>query len=198
MHVYVYNAYPTPTTQQINARTQKQKRLQIRKWFKSELARRCNKEVAKFILIRVRVVVAPKDVMSMDFVNERVVRNRTSTSGMDDRTVRPEDLNFTLLDIQSQLHPFPKNRMEDYHLPTPTAPVITSVDDITECTEIREHLSFDKDVESSKKDTLSDIFNDKQRTSFDIIDKSVSEGVGGCFYLDGAGGCGKTTRSLLL
>ena len=83
--------------------------------------------------------------------------------------------------------------MEDYHLPTPTAPVITSVDDITECTEIREHLSFDKDVESDKKQVLVDMFNDKQRTSFDMIDKSVSEGTGECFYLDGAGGCGKTT-----
>ena len=74
--------------------------------------------------------------------------------------------------------------MEDYHLPTPTTPVITWSDDITECTEIREHLSFDKDVEDNKKDVLVDTFNDKQRTSFDIIDKSVSEGVGKCFYLN--------------
>ena len=129
----------------------------------------------------------------MDFVNKRVIRNRGTSSGPDDRTVHPEDLNFALLDIQSQLQPFPKNKMEDYHLPTPTTPVITSADDITECTEIREHLSFDKDVESNKKQVLVDMFNDKQRTSFDMIDKSVSEGTGECFYLDGAGGCGKTT-----
>jgi len=131
-----------------------------------------------------------KDDMSMDFMHKRV-RN---TPGTTDRTVLPVDHNYALLDIQSQLQPFPKNQMSDYHLPTPTAPPVpTEEESASQFSEVREHLSIDKDVEKGTFEELLEKLTDEQTEAFNKINQSVIDTDGQCYFLNGAGGCGKTT-----
>ena len=63
----------------------------------------------------------------------------------------------------------------------------------TVVSEIRDALAFDPDVEARKRDELLSIFNEEQREAFATINESVINGEGKCFFVDGAGGCGKTT-----
>ena len=126
-----------------------------------------------------------KNSMSEDFMMKRVHRNPSL-----DREVIEDDYNLALLDIESQLQVFPKSRTTDYNLPaTKEPPVPVEMDSNSE---IRNALSFDPDVEKSKMKEFVDEFNDEQRGSFDEINQSVIDGSGKCFFLDGAGGCGKT------
>ena len=132
-----------------------------------------------------------KDAMSMDFVHNRVHENPARP----DRTVLPADHNYALLDLERRLQAFPKNHTTDYHLPAPTTPVPTDVDAGTGpvASEIRDALTFDRDVETQKIEVLLGKFNEEQRRAFGSINASVLDGAGQCFFLDGAGGCGKTT-----
>ena len=60
-------------------------------------------------------------------------------------------------------------------------------------TETREALNCNRTDEERKRDVLVSKFNDEQSKAFEEINDSVIQDKGGCFYLDGAGGCGKTT-----
>ena len=71
--------------------------------------------------------------------------------------------------------------------------------DFASCSsEIREHLTIDKEIEKKKETHLLRMFNEEQRDCFNVINQSVIDGEGRCFFLDGAGGCGKTTVAKIL
>ena len=59
--------------------------------------------------------------------------------------------------------------------------------------EVRDVLNFDRDDEKRNEQSLTSKFNEEQMNTFKEINKSVEEDEGKCFYLNGAGGCGKTT-----
>ena len=65
-------------------------------------------------------------------------------------------------------------------------------------TEVREALNFNRNDEEMKRDILLSKFNDDQSKAFEEINNSVIQDKGKCFYLDGAGGCGKTTVTKVL
>ena len=129
-----------------------------------------------------------KDVMSDDFKNQRVDRHGSST----DRAFTDEDYNHALLDIESQLESFPKSKTTDYGLPATREPTRHVHPDRVP-SEIRDALNFDRDHEGIKARTLISKFNDEQMTTFNEVNESVKKREGKCFYVNGAGGCGKTT-----
>jgi hypothetical protein len=133
-----------------------------------------------------------KKHMSDDF---RYKRTRANPSVNEDFT--DDDYNEALLDIESQLQAFPKSRTTDYNLPATRARVVPINSDVV-CSEIRNALNFDRDVEERKKETLLSTFNEEQSEAFDTINQSVINGEGKCFFVDGAGGCGKTTVATAL
>ena len=126
--------------------------------------------------------------MSDDFRYKRTGRRYDSSS---DREYTDDDYNHALLDIESQLQSFPKSKTEDYGLPKTRDPTTrVGIDQMV--TEIREALNFDPDDEKRKKELLLSKFNEEQMKAFEEINESVMKFDGRCFYLDGAGGCGKT------
>ena len=143
-----------------------------------------------------------KDVMSEDFKWKRVHKN----PGRTDHTVLPVDHNYALLDIESQLQQFgTDNRITDYGLPAPETPPPEEPEQTHgDCydpevpIEIREALNFDRDNEDNKKSKLFELFNPEQAAAFECMDKAVRDESGQCFFLDGAGGCGKTTVATTL
>ena len=141
-----------------------------------------------------------KDAMSEDYKWERVHKDPSPSTA--DHTVLPVDHNYALLDIESQLQAFrTNNRTTDFNLPAPTAPPPPPDSEQTQAgrcdpsvpSEIRNALNFDKRVEEEKKSKLFGMFNPEQMSAFHRIDEAVTNESGGCFFLDGAGGCGKTT-----
>ena len=128
-----------------------------------------------------------KKDMSDDFRHKRTRANPSANQEFTD-----EDYNNALLDIESQLQAFPKSRTTDYNLPE-TRERVVEIDSDVMVSEIRNALDFDKDVEERKKETFLSMFNEEQREAFDTINHSVINGEGKCFFLEGAGGCGKTT-----
>ena len=58
---------------------------------------------------------------------------------------------------------------------------------------IRESLNFNREEEETKRDVLLSKLNDEQSKSFNEINNFVMKQDGKCFYVDGAGVCGKTT-----
>jgi hypothetical protein len=128
-----------------------------------------------------------KKHMSDDFRYKRTRENPLTNQDFTD-----EDYNDALLDIESQLQAFPKSRTTDYNLPETRARVVSTDPDV-DVSEIRNALDFDKDEEKRKKETFLSMFNEEQRDAFDKINTSVINGEGKCFFIDGAGGCGKTT-----
>ena len=131
-----------------------------------------------------------KDSMSEDFRYKRTGRRHDPSS---DREFTDEDYNEALLDIESQLQAFPKSKTEDYGLPKTREPTTTCVDPHRMVAEVRDALNFDRDDEGKKKEELLSKFNEEQMRAFEEINESVRNDEGKCFYLDGAGGCGKTT-----
>ena len=110
----------------------------------------------------------------------------------------PPPYNHALLDIESQLQSFPKSHTTDYGLPATREPSVRSNPDRL-VAEIREALNFDREDEKTKKEMYLSQFNEEQKQTYHEINESVMKEEGKCFYLDGAGGCGKTTvaKSLL-
>ena len=137
-----------------------------------------------------------RDCMSEDFKHERTVGSRYNPSSNRDFT--DEDYNHALLDIESQLQSFPKSHTTDYGLPATREPSVRSNPDRL-VAEIREALNFDREDEKTKKEMYLSQFNEEQKQTYHEINESVMKEEGKCFYLDGAGGCGKTTvaKSLL-
>ena len=128
-----------------------------------------------------------KDSMSDDFKYKRKRREPLSDVEFTD-----EDYNNALLDIESQLQSFPQSRTTDYGLP-PTREPIAHVQRDKIPSEIRYALNFDRHEEKIQKEKLTSKFNEEQMQAFEEINNSVMKNEGKCFYLDGAGGCGKTT-----
>ena len=133
-----------------------------------------------------------KKHMSDDFRHKRTRPNPLANQEFTD-----EDYNDALLDIESQLQAFPKSRTTDYNLPETRARVVSTDPDV-DVSEIRNALDFDKDDEERKKETFLSMFNEEQRDAFDKINESAINGEGKCFFLEGAGGCGKTTAAKAL
>ena len=128
-----------------------------------------------------------KDVMSEDFKKQRIDHHDSST----DREFTDEDYNYALLDIESQLESFPKSKTTDYGLPATREPARRAHPDRVP-SEVRDALNFDRDHEKIKAQTLISKFNDEQMKTFNEVNESVKKNEGKCFYVNGAGGCGKT------
>ena len=128
-----------------------------------------------------------KKDMSDDFRYKRTRANPLSNQEFTD-----DDYNDALLDIESQLQAFPKSRTTDYNLPETRARAVAIDSDVV-VSEIRNALAFDPDVEGRKKEDLLSTLNEEQRETFDTINQSVINNEGKCFFVEGAGGCGKTT-----
>ena len=131
-----------------------------------------------------------KDSMSEDFKYKRTGRRNV------DPSVNYEfieaDYNDALLDIENQLQAFPKSSTEEWGLPaTRSRSSRVHRDQIP--AEVREALNFNRSDESIKRDELTFKFNEEQLKSFHEINDSVMGNQGKCFFIDGAGGCGKTT-----
>ena len=131
-----------------------------------------------------------RDHMSEDFRHKRTGRHRDPSAN--DHGFTDDDYNDALLDIEKQLQSFPQSKTEDYNLPATRTPARrVNQDDMV--TEVREALNCNRTDEGRKRDVLVSKFNDEQSKAFEEINDSVIQDKGGCFYLDGAGGCGKTT-----
>ena len=131
-----------------------------------------------------------RDHMSEDFRHKRTGRHRDPSAN--DHGFTDDDYNDALLDIEKQLQSFPQSKTEDYNLPATRTPARrVNQDDMV--TEVCEALNCNRTDEERKRDVLVSKFNDEQSKAFEEINDSVIQDKGGCFYLDGAGGCGKTT-----
>ena len=131
-----------------------------------------------------------RDHMSEDFRHKRTGRRRDSS--VEDHGFTDDDYNDALLDIEKQLQAFPKSKTEDYNLPATRVPTRRG-NQHGMVTEIREALNFNRVDEERKLIELTSKFNDEQSKAFEEINDSVIHDKGKCYYLDGAGGCGKTT-----
>ena len=129
--------------------------------------------------------------MSDDFKHKRI-RDHGDSSSSPDPEFTDEDYNFALLDIESQLQSAPLTRTVQYGLPETREPETHDESDRMPA-EVRDALNFDRDDEKRKEQSLTSKFNEEQMNTFKEINKSVEEDEGKCFYLNGAGGCGKTT-----